>query len=161
MWDAKRGTEHLSLRGHKDWFRGVVWSSNSRRLATASADGTVRIWDAESGRELRVLEHETGVRGVAWSPDNQKVVTACHDRTARIWDVDKAVQLSIPCVHRDELRGVDWSPDGQFLATSSRDCTARIWPSSLNLPGLISIAAKRTIRQYTKAEKRALGIPVT
>jgi WD40 repeat protein len=116
------------LRGHEDVVLRIAWSPDGERLATASGDGTVRIWDADRGSELAVLRgHDDWVRAVMWSPDGRRLVTASGDGTVRIWDADRGSELGVLRGHDDEVWGVAWSPDGQRLATASRDGTARIW----------------------------------
>ena len=75
--------------GHNDPVVRVAFSPDSRRLATASLDRTVRIWDIETHEQLAVLAgHEEAVWSVAFSPDGRNVVTASPDMTARIWDAE-------------------------------------------------------------------------
>jgi len=63
----------------------VVFSPDGRRLATASADKTARIWDVSSGQELATVTHNDTVYGVAFSPDGRRLATASEDKTVRIW----------------------------------------------------------------------------
>jgi WD40 repeat protein len=120
----------IVLRGHDDRVHAVEWSPAGRRLATASSDRTVRIWDASSGSELLVLcGHDDEIYGMAWSPDGQRLATGSDDRTVRIWDANSGAIVTVLYGHEAEVRGVAWSPDG-WLATGSRDRTVRIWDAN-------------------------------
>jgi len=64
-----------------------------KKIVTASLDRTVRIWNAESGKELHKLEgHTNMVYSATFSPNGKLIVTASADRTARIWDL-QAVEV--------------------------------------------------------------------
>ncbi len=116
------------LRGHEDLVRCVAWSPDGQRIATASDDHTVWVWDAEAGTALAVLRgHEDGVRAVAWSPDGHHIATASSDRTARIWDAAAGTERAVLHGHKDWVEDVAWSPDGHHIATASTDHTVRVW----------------------------------
>jgi hypothetical protein len=80
------GSELLTLKGHSSQIPSVSWSLDSRRLATASLDGTAKVWDAASGQELLTLSGRT----VCWSPDGKRVATGSNDGTVRIWEAGSA-----------------------------------------------------------------------
>jgi hypothetical protein len=104
------------------------WSPDGARLATASYDGTARVWEAAGGRELRALAGHTGpVYAASWSPDGTRLATGSGDRTAKVWDAAEGRDLVTLRGHTEWVRSVSWSSDGTRLATGGTDGTAKVW----------------------------------
>ncbi|TDB86777.1 hypothetical protein E1264_16665 [Actinomadura sp. KC216] len=123
LWDTERAAELAVLRGHTGSVAAVGWSTGDR-LASASYDGTARIW--ADGVSLVLRGHADEVWDVAWSPDGERVATASRDRTARIWRAADGAEETVLDDHTDWVRAVAWSPGGDLLATASDDRTVRI-----------------------------------
>ena len=119
----------FTLRGHADVVRRAVFSPDGMRIATASADGTAKIWDAANGKELLTLQasSEGWVDSVAFSRDGTLLATAGDDKTVRIWESVTGRQLLNLKGHSDWVSDVAFSPDGSMLASSSADGTIKVW----------------------------------
>ena len=116
----------------------VAFSPNGRQVLTGSWDGTARVWDAATGKELRQFEGHTGwVLSVAFSPDGRQVLTGSgnpfertSDNTARLWDAATGQELRRFEGHTDPVTSVAFSPDGRQVLTGSGDKTARLWDAA-------------------------------
>src|ERR1051326_4526063 len=117
-----------TLEGHRDSVNAVVFSRNSTRLASASVDKTVRIWDAHSGACLKTLEgHSDWVRSVAFSRNSTRLASASDDKTVRIWDAHSGACLKTLEGHSGSVCSVVFSRNSTRLASASVDKTVRIW----------------------------------
>ncbi|MCL4298629.1 MAG: protein kinase [Anaerolineae bacterium] len=119
----------LTLTGHTDDLRGIDFSPDGTRLATASWDGTAKVWDAASGQELLTLSgHADRVNRVVFSPDGTRLATNSFDDTIKIWDAASDQELyTLLSGHEGGVFGLAFSPDGKHLATGNEDGTVQLW----------------------------------
>jgi cytochrome c len=120
LWRPPHDSPDDVLQGHTAPIVALAVSPDERTLASASWDGTVRLWPlaperARGGKDVRVLEgHKQNVNGVAFTPDGHAVVSAGYDLTIRIWPLDGTAPViaTLPT----PLNGVAVAPDGEIFA---------------------------------------------
>jgi transducin (beta)-like 1 len=153
--DASKSVTTLS--GHSDEVNAIKWSPSGKLLASASDDGTARLWDADAGTCVRTLTgHSKEVYSVRWAPklggggsgvsreaeamdegnDNKSdsatehsslLATASFDHTVKLWDAESGVCLRTLARHGAPVYSAAFSPDGKLLATGSFDRRVHVW----------------------------------
>ncbi len=140
--DVGTGRKTLSLKGHSKAVMRIAISPDGQRLASASLDTTVKVWNLATGRELLTLQgHEGPVYSVAFSPDGKQLASASRDFTARLWDVETGSQLRSFKAKGGFVIDIDFSPDGKHIATAAsfRPFTMGESTVTLNEPGEINL----------------------
>ncbi|KAF7971790.1 hypothetical protein HWV62_19921 [Athelia sp. TMB] len=134
MWDVETGEAvGAPLEGHSGQVNCVVCSPDGALIASCSDDKTIRLWDAETRQEARVLEGHTGsVVSVAFSPDGAHLVSASLDKTIRVWDVKAGKPAGAPLEgHASWVLSVAYSPDGTHIVSGSSDGTVQVWDAEV------------------------------
>jgi WD40 repeat protein len=155
VWDPAASPEPLTIFPVSS--TGVVFSPDGTRLASASGyvegnswKAVVKVWDAQTGRELLSLKGHTDViSSVVFSPDGKSLASASRDKTVKVWDLPSGrlrFSLDVPT---DIVQSVAYSPDGARLAAGgSFDGTVWVWDP----------ATGRRLRTYRGEEANILGL---
>ncbi|THA30535.1 WD40 repeat domain-containing protein [Streptomyces sp. A1547] len=122
------------LDGHAGGVWGVAWSPDDRSIATGSKDGTVRVWDTESGECMACFTHGRErkggnpgwVRSVAWSPDGELIASAATDETVRLWSLREGREVGLMLLP-DRPWSVRFDSTGAQLVVACADGGAHLW----------------------------------
>jgi len=128
LWDTDPG----QLAGHESRIRSLAFAPDNRRLASGSHDKTIKLWDTDTGKELRTLRGHTGTpRVLAFSPDGKQLASVSELGTViRVWSTGNGAQVRMIKGHTGGVRSLAWSPDGTLLASGSKDETIKLWDSA-------------------------------
>jgi WD40 repeat protein/serine/threonine protein kinase/tetratricopeptide (TPR) repeat protein len=120
-----------TLRGHANAIWDVAFSPDGKRLVSASADASARVWDVQTGKELVCFRgHNQQVNYATFSPDGKRIASTGADKTVKIWDAATGAQPITLRGHTGGCIGVAFSRDGGRIASGSDDGTVKIWDAA-------------------------------
>jgi WD40 repeat protein len=116
------------LQGHTDWVWNIAFSPDGHWLASASLDGTLRLWSIQDGQPIYVLEgHTHDVFGLAISADSQLLVSTGEDQTVRLWHLQSGKSLRMLRGYTGGIHSLSLSSDDQMLASSGQNEMIQLW----------------------------------
>jgi WD40 repeat protein len=118
------------VKGHTDKVLSVSFSPDGKTLASSGRDGTIHLWDAETGEDKGILRgHFGSVRCVSFSPglNGKMLASGGSDKTIRLWDIESGEEKGILRGHSRKVTSLSFSPDGYTLASGSYDKTVKLW----------------------------------
>lgn len=154
----RRYEDLLTLTGPRGFVFSIAFSPNDRLLASGNMNGMVRLWDVQTGQEVRTIRSgliPAPIFRVAFSPDGQQLAGAVETGffpEARVWNTATGEQLFTLNGHQGDILSVVYAPVGRRLATTSWDHSVKIWDSSTG-------KELRTIRGHREAVTDAAFSP--
>ncbi len=132
LWNPLTGKPVRKLSGHKRAANGLSFSPDSSKLASGSADKTIRVWDVANGNVLCQAQTATEVNAVAWVAEGRQIASGGADYLIRIWYVDLPKK---ELAALKEIKGHEGPvtslatipPNGAQLISGSGDGTIRQW----------------------------------
>jgi WD40 repeat protein/serine/threonine protein kinase len=139
--DSQLDTSQVVLRGHDASADDVAWSPDGQRLASASRDGAIRLWEAATGRE-RTLVRSQRLRGfvafLAFTPDGRRLVgPGPSENTLRLWDLVADREIAVLSGHDRQIRAWAIRCDGKQIASGAMDGQVRLWDGETGQAGAV------------------------
>ncbi len=121
----------ITLEGHEGDVRSVRFSPDGTSVASASLDGTIKLWDVVLGENTATFEgHTDAVNSIAYSPDGRTLVSGSWDGTIKLWAVKNGDTITTLEAHPEGVDSVAYSPDGRTSASGSWDGTIKLWDAN-------------------------------
>jgi len=141
LWDIQTGQETRCFQGHTvsirpttsrffvgDIVMSVCISPDGRYALSGSQDGTLRLWDIQSGKEIRSFGgHSDIVYSVCFSTHGQQALSGLRNGTLKLWDILTGLVIGSFKGHSDSIESVCISPDGRQALSGSSDHTMKLW----------------------------------
>jgi WD40 repeat protein len=141
-----------TLEAHSTGVSGLAVAPDGKRAVSASSDNTLKVWDLETGRELRTLKgHSLPVIGVAVTSNGKRAVSASFDNTLKVWELESGRELRTLKGHSQGVYGASVTPDGKQAVSASEDNTLKVW----------DLASGRELRTLRGHFARVSGVAVT
>ena len=118
--------ERNRFSGHEGEIRRVAYSPQGDQIASASLDGTVKLWATDGTLRHTLTGDRQGVREIAFSPAGD-VLAAGGAGNLRLWDGQTGEELADIAAHPGLITALQFSPDGEQIASGSTDSTIRVW----------------------------------
>ena len=151
LWDSYRTCPPPlnSFAVHRGGVRSAAFSPNGKTALTGGVDGTVKLWEVATGRELQSFaSHQGSVLNVGFSPDGKVALSGGVDGTVKVWEVASGRELRSFVGHRVGVRSVAFSPDGKVALSGDSEGTVKLW----------EVANGRELRSVTGHQEHVFGM---
>jgi WD40 repeat protein/two-component sensor histidine kinase len=148
IWQPHFDRPKRALRGHTASVRAIAYAPRGDVLASASIDGTVKLWNTRQAQCLQTLTNAVFTEVLAFAPDASWVLAGMADGTVRVLDPNSLATTRSWQAHQRPVQSIAFNADGRWLATASLDRTVALW----------DFATGRELRRFTNVTSQFLPL---
>ena len=148
IWQPHFDRPKRALRGHTASVRAIAYAPRVDVLASASIDGTVKLWNTRQAQCLQTLTNAVFTEVLAFAPDASWVLAGMADGTVRVLDPNSLATTRSWQAHQRPVQSIAFNADGRRLATASLDRTVALW----------DFATGRELRRFTNVTSQFLPL---
>ncbi|MGM0455082.1 MAG: AAA family ATPase [Cyanobacteriota bacterium] len=113
---------------HSSWVVDLDFNDNNNKFISISWDGTLKLWDVETGEEIHSFNgHSDRVVNANFNQDGTQIVSASWDETVKSWDVETGEEIHSFNGHSDRVVSAEFNQDGTQVVSASWDETVKLW----------------------------------
>ena len=148
IWQPHFDRPKRALRGHTAGVRAIAYAPRVDVLASASIDGTVKLWNTRQAQCLQTLTNAVFTEALAFAPDASWLLAGLADGTVRVLDPNSLATARSWQAHQRPVQSIAFNADGRWLATASLDRTVALW----------DFATGRELRRFTNVTSQFLPL---
>ena len=127
VWRLRGDRATRRFRGLHPDTNDAALSADGQRVVAASVNGTARVWDVTSGKQLALLEAPGAMESAVFSVGGRLVATSHIDKTVRVWDVQTEEEVGALLRHPAKVSAMTFGAVADILITGTRGGTVRVW----------------------------------
>ena len=120
-----------TIYAHRDEISRVIYSPDRKKIASCDYGGVIKIWDAETRREIGTLSgHEKPVQEIEFSPSGKRLLSGSYDDSIRIWDVKTGECVKTLDLHDATVSAICFSADKALFFSGDHSGNVFVWDAS-------------------------------
>lgn len=127
LWNLETKSALDTLAGHAGKICSMAFSPDGKTLVSAGAEGTIKLWETQSGVSSSFAVPKAGASSVAISPDGNLLVSGGEDCTIRLWNLKSRELLETLTEHTGKICAIAFGPESDTFVSSSADQTIKVW----------------------------------
>jgi WD40 repeat protein len=127
VWQIETGQNLLNIKAHNGYVVGLAFTSDGKKLISASVDTHIKIWDLESGICLHSWQSLAPIYKIALSKNDRILACSGKNGDVLLWDITTYELIKRFIGHTDNILDVSFHPQGKLLVSSSFDSTIKLW----------------------------------
>lgn len=132
IFNTSDGSYAKALSGHTSWMNGLAWSYDGSKIASASSDKTLKIWDVSGGYVIRTITSAFNEHAlcVAFSPDGQYLAAGGYETAVKVYNVNTGALHRTLYGLNGNVWSVRFSNDGRYLVGGDASGNIQVWETS-------------------------------